>query len=89
MDRRTGGGVEALTTLAKQDLVGRTGVSEAQIAVVSAISEEWRDSSLGCPQPGGMYAQVITPGYRIVLEAGGKRYEYHTDSSRVVLCQAQ
>ncbi len=89
MDRRTSSGVEALTTLAKQDLVGRTGVSEAQITVVSATSEEWRDSSLGCPQPGGMYAQVITPGYRIVLEAGGKRYEYHTDSSRVVLCQAQ
>jgi hypothetical protein len=35
-----------------------------------------------------MYAQVITPGYRVVLEAGGQRYEYHTDTGRfVVLCE--
>jgi hypothetical protein len=34
-----------------------------------------------------MYAQVITPGYRIVLEADGKTYTYHTSQSHVVLCE--
>ena len=48
---------------------------------------EWNDSSLGCPKPGMNYLQVVTPGYRITLEAQGRRYEYHTDStSHVVRC---
>jgi hypothetical protein len=35
-----------------------------------------------------MYAQVITPGFRVVMEAKGHNYEYHTDEhSSVVLCQ--
>ena len=49
---------------------------------------EWSDASLGCPQEGFMYAQVITPGYLIILEAQGEQYEYHTDqTTNVVLCQ--
>ena len=51
----------------------------------------WRTSSLGCifitgscPQPGFMYAQVITPGYRVVLEYAGKQYIYHTDMKKTV-----
>ncbi len=35
-----------------------------------------------------MYAQVITPGYRITLEAGGQTYAYHT-SLRAVKFSAQ
>jgi hypothetical protein len=35
-----------------------------------------------------MYAQVITPGYLIILAAEGQQYEYHTDqAANVVLCQ--
>lgn len=73
---------------ARQELARRTGLNSSEVTVESVESVEWRDSSLGCPQPGGMYAQVLTPGYRIVLQAGGKSYEYHTDAAgRVVLCQ--
>ncbi len=72
--------------LAVADLAGRLGLPESAITVRSVESVDWPDASLGCPQPGMMYAQVITPGYRIVLEAGGKRYEYHTSQSHVVLC---
>jgi hypothetical protein len=32
-----------------------------------------------------MYAQVITPGYTIVLEVGGETYEFHASGDRVVL----
>jgi hypothetical protein len=74
--------------LAKEDLAQRLGVAVDQIGLVSVEAVEWSDTSLGCPQPGMMYAQVITPGYRVVLEAGGQRYEYHTDTGRfVVLCE--
>lgn len=69
--------VEALVARAKADLAARLGLSEAEIRVVEAQAVTWPDSSLGCPEPGRMYLQVLTPGYRIVLEAGGRRYTYH------------
>ena len=50
---------------------------------------EWRDAGLGCPEPGMMYAQVLTPGFRLVFEYEGQQYEYHTDQdgSTVVECE--
>jgi hypothetical protein len=34
-----------------------------------------------------MYAQTLTPGFLITLEAGGQQYFFHTDEkSTVVLC---
>jgi hypothetical protein len=74
--------------LARENLAQKLGLSPEAIRLVSVEAVEWRDTSLGCPQPGMMYAQVITPGFRVVLEAGGKKYDYHTDRGRfVVLCE--
>ncbi|MEO7909374.1 MAG: hypothetical protein ABIV47_06955 [Roseiflexaceae bacterium] len=73
--------------LARTALARELAVAEADIAVVSVEENEWRDSSLGCPKPGVNYLQVITPGYKITLEAQGRRYEYHSDTNRrVVRC---
>ncbi len=63
---------------ATDDLVQATDVAAAEIAVISTEEVEWGDASLGCPEPDTMYAQVITPGYVIVLESGGDTYDYHT-----------
>ena len=50
---------------------------------------DWNNASLGCPKPDVMYAQVVTPGFRLVFDHEGTRYEYHTDvdASNVVLCE--
>jgi hypothetical protein len=81
-------GAQEVVRLAKEDLAQRLGVAVDQIQLVSVEAVDWSDTSLGCPQPGMMYAQVITPGYRVILGAGGERYEYHTDTGRfVVLCE--
>jgi len=80
---------EALTANAQADLAEQLGVSPDEIEVVSAEAVEWGDSSLGCPQEGMMYAQVLTPGYRIVLGYGGETYAYHTAAqtdSPVIYC---
>src|SRR5689334_14927307 len=34
------------------------------------------DTSLGCPKPGFMYAQVITHGYKIIINYAGVSYDY-------------
>jgi hypothetical protein len=64
------------------DLAGRLGVDPGEVRVVSVEEVTWPDGSLGCPQPGMMYPQVLTDGTRIALEAGGKRYEYHAGGPR-------
>ena len=45
----------------------------------------WPDSSLGCPQPDKLYAQVVTPGYLVVVDVSGERIEYHTDERGTVV----
>ncbi len=75
-----------MVALAQADLTQRLRVTDEAIAVKSVEEKEWPDTSLGCPQKGMMYLQVITSGFRIVLTANGRDYEYHTDLARAVLC---
>ena len=81
-------GPEPMVALARADLAQKTGKSQSNIRLKSVTEREFPDTSLGCPQPGISYAQVITPGYVIVLETGTRRFEYHTDrGSSIVLCE--
>ncbi len=84
----TGSSIPAdLLQQARADAARRAGVALNRVSIIFVEAVEWRDSSLGCPEPGKMYLQAITPGYRIVLQAGGKGYEYHSDrSQRVIPC---
>ena len=81
------GDSSALVAQAVADAAARSGVAPDAVRVVRVEPREWPDSGLGCPKPGTGYAQVITSGYLIVLEAGGQTLEYHTDRSRAELCQ--
>jgi len=71
--------VEKALAKVKADLASRLGVTENEISVISVEAVTWNDSSLGCPEKGMMYIQVLTPGYRIILEVSGKQYDYRTD----------
>ncbi len=79
---------EEALTLAKETLAQELGVDEEEIAVERAEPVRWRDTSLGCPQKGMMYAQVITPGYRVWLQVEGKTYDVHVGSGRAVVCES-
>jgi hypothetical protein len=78
-------GLQNLIEQAKQDLAQRLAISTNQISLVQATEVEWSDSSLDCPQPGMEYLQVITPGYRILLEVSGNQYEYHSNRDAYVI----
>jgi hypothetical protein len=72
---------------AAKDLSQHLGVGVDDISVVEIEAVTWPDASLGCPEPGIAYIQVLSPGFRIVLEADGSEYIYHTDQGEnVVLC---
>jgi hypothetical protein len=80
------GAANALSAV-RRDLAQRLNLTETRIILIRAEAVDWPDSSLGCPQPGMMYLQVITPGYRLVLGADGVSAEYHTDATgRFVVC---
>ena len=60
------------------DLAAREGVDPAAITTVSVENVTWRNSSVGCPEPGLNYLQQLVDGVRVVLELDGTRFEYHS-----------
>lgn len=80
--------LQSLIEKAKDDLAQRLSISITQINIMDAKEVTWSNSSLGCPQPGMLYADVLTPGYLILLSANGQDYEYHAGkSSAIFYCE--
>lgn len=72
---------------AVKDLSKKTGAPESDIAGVTQEDYTWPDSCLGCTKTGESCAQVLTPGYKIVLRVRDATYEYHTNrGDRARLC---
>ncbi len=70
-------------TYAVKDLSKKLGMDRDAISVVECGEAMWPDASLGMPEPGKMYAQMLTEGFMVILEAGGKKYEYHFGNGAV------
>ena len=70
-------GLEGLIEKAKEDLAQRLSIPASDIVLVEAKQVVWPDGSLGCPQPGMLYAQVLTPGYLVKLKYDTRDFEYH------------
>jgi glucose/arabinose dehydrogenase len=75
---------EAATVLTKT-----LNVSPEDVTILEIQRVEWRDASLGCPKPGMMYAQVITPGYLVKAEVNGEEQMVHmNEKGHGVVCPA-
>ncbi len=78
----------AIVEQVRADAAHRAGVALAETHILRVEARDWSDASLGCPQPGRQYAQVVTPGYLVVAWAANRELEYHTDTGHmIVLCQ--
>ena len=72
---------------AVKNLAKKTGAPARDIAGVSQEDVTWSDSCLGCTATGESCAQVLTPGYKIILRVRDATYEYHTNrGDRARLC---
>lgn len=81
---------QELILQAKGQLAKKLSIDVEAIILFNVNAIEWSDASLGCPQAGMTYAQVITPGYQILLEANGQVFTFHTDeTNQVILCNAR
>jgi hypothetical protein len=73
---------------ARQLLSEQLGIALNQVEVISAIPTQWPDSCLGVQNPDTACAEVITPGFRVVLQAEGQEYIFHTDQVGGAVIQA-
>ncbi len=55
------------------------GVDESEIEVEDAAFQEWSNACLDAADEGEACAEVITPGFVIVIVLEGSQHEYHTD----------
>jgi len=60
-------------------LSGSLGLPADKITLVSTEAVDWPDGCLGVVDEGLVCAQVITPGFRLILEANGRQVEYRTN----------
>ncbi len=59
----------------RADLAAR-GLDPTRVHVVDAAATTWPDASWGCPQPGQVYAQVVEPGFKFVVQVDDRTYDY-------------
>jgi len=77
-----------LAALAQRLLAEQLDLPVRRVEIVDVQAVVWPDTSLGCPQPDQMYAQVLVNGYRIVVKATGEEVIFHTDFDRALRCPA-
>ena len=70
----------AIMQAAVDDAAARAGVDPGTVTVVSGVAVTFPNGALGCPEPGMMYTEVLTPGYHVVVEAGGTAYDYRASA---------
>jgi hypothetical protein len=75
----------AIIIKARGDLARRLGVDENEIGEGHIEGADFPDASLGAPVEDEMSAQMITPGWRIRLQAVGETYEYRATARQLRL----
>jgi heat shock protein HslJ len=70
-------------------LAEQVGLALGQVEIVSFDRVEWTDSCLGLGGPAESCLQAITPGYRLIVLAGGQEYEVRTDETGTAIRSPQ
>jgi hypothetical protein len=74
--------LHGLVDRARADLARRLSIDVAAIDLLEVREVVWPDASLGCPQPGMAYIQVLQDGTLIRLAAEGAEYAYHSGGNQ-------
>jgi hypothetical protein len=72
-----------LSTLTEASFAGQFQslfIDPNQVKILDSSQVEWSDSCLGVEQPGVDCRPQSTPGYRVIFEANGLRFEIHADN---------
>jgi hypothetical protein len=72
----------ALVAQAREDLARRLSLAPGDVSLVKSKEVVWPNRGFGCPRPGVVHPQVPQDGLLIVLQAAGRRYNYHSGAGR-------
>jgi hypothetical protein len=80
---------QELVDRAMNDLTQRKGIALEEIKLDYFAYVAWPNTSLGCPEPGMFYADMLVDGYQILLRVGLQVYSYHgaTSGDGPALCE--
>lgn len=67
-----------ILVITRANLANQLGINVNQISVSNITRRDWPDDCLGAAQPGEACAQIVTPGYEILLNAEGDTYEFRS-----------
>ena len=70
---------------ARKDLAKRLNIDPGDVKERSIEDSDFPDMSLGAAEDDEMSGQMITPGWRIRLDAKGQTFEYRADKNQVRL----
>jgi hypothetical protein len=62
-------------------LGARLGLRPEEVVLVEAAESLWPNACLGFPAEGEVCAEVLTPGYAVILEVDGLHYSFRTDET--------
>lgn len=83
----SGGGYPPVVFEAQDTLSKQLKITPEKIQVAGVEAVEWPDACLGLSEPDELCAQVITSGYRILLQIDLVQYEFHSNTDGTVLRQ--
>jgi hypothetical protein len=63
----------------RNEAARQAGVPLDSVSVLESEAVTWPDSGFGCSGPQENTLQVLTPGFRVVMQAGDRRLEYRGD----------
>jgi hypothetical protein len=78
-------GTAAIGAAAVLFAAAELGVDPASIQVISVDAVDWNNSCLGVDKPGEMCLDVITSGYRVLLDVDGREVAVHTNQQGTVM----
>ncbi len=79
-----------LVARVREDATRRSGADASVVRLIRDESVTWNDGSLGCSLPGKFYTQAIVPGYWIVFDVAGRKFDYRSDDrGNFRLCESQ
>lgn len=67
--------------IAREQLAAELGVPPERVAIDEIDEIEWPDACLGLAGPGEVCAQVITPGWLVLVNVDGRGYELHASAT--------
>ena len=76
---------EDIISIASEDLADRLGIDEDEIEEVSFEKVDFPNTALGALEEDEMAGDMITSGWRVILDVGGDEYEYRADEEQIRL----